>query len=213
MYRLYWGRRTASQAAMAVLEEAGAAYDAVEIDVAAGAHEEPDYRRVHPLGLVPALELPDGRVVFESAGMAMFLADRHPETGLAPPADALDRAAYNQWLFYMADTLYPSYGRWYRPWRFSTCSDDGDRIRARARIVLMEQWEVVNRALEGRSWLIGDACTTADIYLGMLFGWDPEPAMLSARCPEIARVAAAAAERPAVGLAAARHARAPEPPV
>lgn len=209
MYRLYWGRRTASQAAMAVLEEAGAAYEAVEVDVAAGAHEEPEYRRIHPLGLVPALALPDGRLVFESAGIAMFLADRHPEAGLAPAPDAFDRAVYNQWLFYLADTLYPSYGRWYRPWRFSTDGDDAHRIKARARTALMDQWEVVDRALAGRTWLVGDACTTADVYLAMVFGWDPEPAILTARCPEVARVAAAAAQRPGVRLAAERHARAP----
>ena len=95
-YRLYWYRTASSLAPMATLEEVGADYEAVEVDCAAGAHREPAYRQIHPLGLVPALRLPDGRTVFESAGIVMFLADRHPEAGLAPDARTEERAFYSQ---------------------------------------------------------------------------------------------------------------------
>ena len=67
-YRLYWYRTASSLAPMATLEEVGADYEAVEVDCAAGAHREPAYRQIHPLGLLPALLLPDGRTVFESGG-------------------------------------------------------------------------------------------------------------------------------------------------
>ncbi len=95
-YQLYWYRTASSLAPMAVLEEVGVAYEAVEIDTAAGEHKAADYRQIHPLGLVPALRLPDGGTVFESAGIVMFLADRYPVTGLAPAPASDDRAFYNQ---------------------------------------------------------------------------------------------------------------------
>ena len=130
-YQLYWHKTTSSLAPMAVLEEAGAAYEAVEIDVIAGEHKGAAFREIHPLGLMPALRLPDGRTVFESAGIAMFVADRHPEAGIAPDPASADRAFYNQWLFYLADTLFPTYGRYYRPARLSTDAGDNEPIKAR----------------------------------------------------------------------------------
>jgi glutathione S-transferase len=190
---------------MAVLEEAGAAYEAEEIDVAAGAHKGAAFRKIHPLGLMPALRLPDGRTVFESAGIAMFVADRHPEAGLAPDPACADRAFYNQWLFYLSDTLYPTYGSYYRPARFSTDPGDNEPIKARSAEHLVEQWAVVERALDGHDWLVGDDCTTADIYMLMLTNWDADPAAFRERCPNIARVAEATAARPGVARALARH--------
>jgi glutathione S-transferase len=204
-YQLYWHKTTSSLAPLAVLEETGAAYETLEIDVAAGEHKGAAFRRIHPLGLLPALRLPDGRTVFESAGIAMFVADRHPEAGLAPDPTCPDRAFYNQWLFYLADTLYPTYGRYYRPARFSTGPGDGEPIKARSAEHLVEQWAMVERALEGRDWLVGDGCTVADIYMLMLTNWDADPAAFRERCPNIARVAEATSIRPGVARALARH--------
>lgn len=204
-YQLYWYKSASSLAPMAVLEESGAPYEAVEVDAAAGEHKNPAYRQIHPLGLIPALRLPDGRTVFESAGIVMFVADRHPEAGLAPDPASAERAFYNQWLFYLADTLYPTYNRYYWAPRFSTDPADSKRIKARCAELLVDQWTVVERALEGRGWLVGEGCTAADIYLQMVAIWDADPAALRARCPNVARVAGAVAARPAVARALARH--------
>lgn len=91
-YQLYWYKSASSLLPMAVLEESGASYEAVEVDAAIGEHKSATYRAIHPLGLIPALRLPDGRTVFESAGIAMLVADRHPEAGMAPDPASADRA-------------------------------------------------------------------------------------------------------------------------
>ncbi len=204
-YQLYWYKTASSLAPMAVLEETGAAYEAVEVDATVGEHKGAAYREIHPLGLIPALRLPDGRTVFESAGIVMFLADRHPEAGIAPDPASADRAFYNQWLFYLADTLYPTYGRYNWAVRFSTDPADAERIKARSAEILIDQWAVVERALDGRDWLVGDGCTAADIYMQMITTWDADRAAIRQRCPNVARVAEATAARPAVARALARH--------
>ena len=204
-YQLYWYKTASSLAPMAVLEETGAAYEAVEVDAAVGEHKGAAYREIHPLGLIPALRLPDGRTVFESAGIVMFVADRHPEAGIAPDPASADRAFYNQWLFYLADTLYPTYNRYYWAARFSTDPGDSERIKARCAELLVDQWGVVERALDGRGWLVGDDCTAVDIYMQMVSTWDADPAAFRERCPNVARVADATASRPGVARALARH--------
>src|SRR5690606_8357248 len=48
-------------------------------------------RRLSPLGMVPALELPDGSVLPESEVIVEYLEDTHPEPSLRPVGSA-DRA-------------------------------------------------------------------------------------------------------------------------
>jgi glutathione S-transferase len=204
-YRLYWYRTASSLAPMATLEEVGADYEAVEIDCAGGSHRDPAYLKIHPLGLVPALGLPDGRAVFESAGIVMFLADRHPEARLAPDVSSNERAFYNQWLFYLADTLYPTYNRLYWAQRFSTDPADALRIEKRCRQILIDQWAVVDRALIKRDWLIGTSYSAADIYLHMVSTWDQDPETFRRRCPNVNRVVRTVALLPGVAKAISRH--------
>ena len=206
MYQLYWCKGTCSLAPMALLEEVGVEFEMIEVDAPSGEHRTDRYRdEVHPLGLIPALRIPDGRTVFESAGIVMYLADRFPQSGLAPDTGTDDRAIYNQWLFYMADTLYPTYNRFSWPHRFSVDDADADRIRARCRQLLVDQWKVVDDALEDSDWLVGARCTAADIYLQMVSTWDEDPEGFAARCPNVARVASAVDQRPAVARALSRH--------
>ena len=204
-YQLYWYKTASSLAPMAVLEESGVAFEAVEVDAVAGEHKGAAYLEIHPLGLIPVLRLPDGRTVFESAGIVMFLADRYPEAGLAPATVSADRAFYNQWLFYLADTLYPTYNRYYWSERFSTNPADAERIKARCGESLLDQWAVVERALDGCDWLVADRCTAADIYMHMVTTWDADQAAFAKRCPNVARVAQATAARPGVARALSRH--------
>ena len=128
MYRLYWCPGASSLAPMALLEEAAVDCEMIEVDAPAGEHRTAGYREIHPLELIPALRLPDGRTVFESAGIVMYLADRFPQAGLASDPASDQRALYNQWLFYLADTLYPTYNRFYWPQRFSTDPADAERM-------------------------------------------------------------------------------------
>src|SRR5690348_1637278 len=62
--------------------------------------------RLNPLGQVPVLCLPSGEVMTESAAMALYLGDKHPEADLAPPPGSPGRAAYLRWLVYLATNTY-----------------------------------------------------------------------------------------------------------
>jgi len=206
MYVLYWHPFSSSLAPMAVLEETGAAYEAVRVDIETGENFSPAYMKIHPYGRVPALKLPGGGAVFESAGLVMFLADQHPGAGLAPAPHAPERAAYYQWLLFMADSLYPSYNRFYRCERYAASAQAQAEVRDSAVQTRAEQWQVIEQTLLDQAWLLGDTFTAADIYLMMLTTWDEDPDGLARRCPNVMRVAGAAAERPTTARALARHA-------
>ena len=133
---------------MAVLEEIGTPYEKILIDFEKGENRTAEYLKIHPLGLVPALRLTDGRCVFESAGICMYLVDRYQVHELAPPADHPDRAFFNQWMLYFADTIYPVYGRFGHPERYSTNPAHASAIKAASINHLNQHWRIVEEALK-----------------------------------------------------------------
>lgn len=202
MYKLYWSHNMASLAPMAVLEETGAAYEAILIDKANKQHKSADYLALNPCGLVPAMVLPDGRPMFEAAAIVMHLCDQHPAAHLAPPAGDPDRPLFYQWMLYLADTPQPTFRRYYYPGRFAADKDD---VRKRAVDALLDQFAIVEEALSHGEWLLGGRFSACDIYLHMLTTWFEPPGMLYARFPNIARLAAGVEARPASTRAIEKH--------
>ena len=84
MYTLYWSPGSASMAPHGVLEEAGVKFDLKLTSVDAGATRDPDYLKLNPNGKVPTLVVDGSAIIFESAAIALFIADRHPAARLAP---------------------------------------------------------------------------------------------------------------------------------
>jgi glutathione S-transferase len=204
-YVLYWNPFSGSLAPMAVLEEIGAHYEKILIDMDKGENRSTEYLKIHPLGFVPAIRLTDGRYAYESAGICMYLADRHPECGLAPPVDDPGRAIFNQWMLFLADTIYPAYGRVAHPERYSTDPSDASAIKAAAVSHRDAYWRIVEESLEDRSWLVDERCSVADIFVMMLSTWHEDKSEFAGAFPNVARVAASAAERSGVQRALRLH--------
>lgn len=196
-YTLYWTTGSASLAPLAILEEVGVPYDMVRIDTRAGEHHGAAYRQIHPYGKVPAMMLPDGRPLFESAAICLHLGEAYPQCGLVPESRNHDRARLYQWLFFMADTLYPSYQRWYHPDQYIAGAAEQTALKERSLELLAEQWAVVEIQAARREWLVGNRFSVADIYAAMLAAWHPDRTGFARRFPETAAIAKAVAERPA----------------
>ena len=69
MYKLYWSKGAGSMAPEVILEEVGAKYEKIEVDLAKDANRRAEFLAVNPLGQVPALVLPDGTLMTESAAI------------------------------------------------------------------------------------------------------------------------------------------------
>lgn len=199
MYRLYFCAGTAAFGPQAVLEEAGLPHELVIVDTAAGAHRRPDYLAVNPLGRVPALVTPEGEVLYETAAVMLYLADRHGLEDLAPPVGHPLRGLFYRSLFYLSNTLQTDYKRYYYPERFSTDAADAPRIRVQARQDLKESWRPVDAQLTAAGpYHLGERFSLADIYLVMLATWFEPMAELWSACPAVARCFELVAARPAV---------------
>ena len=95
MYTLYWSRDSANMVCHAALIEIGAPYKLIEIDADKNEQKSAAYRKLNPHARVPTL-IEDGRVMYESAAILLYLCEKHPEAGLMPPVGSPARAHFLQ---------------------------------------------------------------------------------------------------------------------
>lgn len=191
--RLYYNKYTRATRVRWLLEEMGLPYDLVTLDLAAGEHKTEAYTRIHPLGRVPALEH-DGNVIFESGAICLYLADRFPEKGLAPPAGSSSRAHYYQWVVFATAELEPPVARWFYESRRPSEEQDRSLLEGTKRD-FAERAAVVNRTLEGRDWLLGEF-SAADVPMASVVMWANRLGLCEP-FPALQRYALRASDRPA----------------
>ena len=114
MYVLHTRPDSAGVAVHLVLQELGLPFDLHMVSRENGEHDTPEYRSLHPLGLVPALETPDGPM-FETAAILLWLAERHGR--MAPAATDPDRAAFLTSYFFTSTNLHTTLMQLFYPER------------------------------------------------------------------------------------------------
>lgn len=205
MYRLYWAAGTGAIAPEVMLEAAGAEFDRVPVDLAAGEHRQPEYLAVNPVGEVPALVLPDGTVVTESAAMVLLLGERYPETGLVPAVDGPERPRFLCWLLYMAAAVYPTLARMNHPERFAAppCETEPDRGAVIQR--LDAEFGILDAAIAAKPWFLASGFGALDIYVAMLADWHPEKSRLLTHNPALAGLVHSVETDPVYARVMERH--------
>jgi glutathione S-transferase/GST-like protein len=205
MYKLYWAQGSGAMAPQALFEEIGAEYEKIVIDFEKEEHKSEEFLSVNPLGQIPALILPDGTLMTETAAMLVHIVDRHPEAKLAPPAGSVESARFLRWLFFLASNVYPAVLRFYSAERYSTDPGAAEGIKAAAEKDLDEQFKILEDALEPGPYLLGEAFSAVDIMLWMLIQWHPDPARLFEEAPRVKQVAELVQARPAIARTWREH--------
>ena len=198
MYKLFWAKSMGSMAAEVLFEEIGTAYEKIAVDLEKQENQSAEFLAVNPTGQIPALILPDGTVMTESAAMVLHICDRHPEAKLAPPAGSPESARFQRWLIFMAATLYSADQRLYYAERMTTDAAGTAGIEAAARAAMDRHFALVNDALDPGPYLLGETYSAVDVYLWMLAKWHPDEKQLFADNSRIAKLVDLVEARPAV---------------
>jgi glutathione S-transferase len=142
------------------------------IDLGKGEQRSPDYLALNPNGAVPTLV--DGDFVLtESRAIMQYLASKKPESGLLPRDEAA-RADVIRWQFWDASHFSPALGTLFfqkilKP-VFGLGDPDPERIEE-ALGNFRRFGAVLDRRLEGRKYVVGDALTIADLTLASSLMW------------------------------------------
>lgn len=204
---LYWGCNMGSAAAQAIAACAGLPLTLRQVNFGHGEHRNPDYLAINPVGKVPALGLPDGSILTESAAILLYLCELAPDRRLFPAAGDPARPEALRWLFFMASDLYATMVINYH---YDDFEADGVSvpapIRAKARDDLADQFAVLEKhALADKTWINGARMGALDIYAAMILSWRPSTIDLGRDHPPLARLEAAVWEDPLVGASFRQH--------
>lgn len=174
MITLFYKEKTRATRPLWLLEELAelgprVPFELRRVDFEHGEHRRPEYLRLHPHGLVPALT--DGETtVFETAAICLYLGDRFLERGLAPPFGAAQRAAYYQWLAWCPATLEPAIGLWAWHTRLFPEPERVPRLAESGKAKFAECARVLEGALRG-PFILGERFSVDDILLGGNLLW------------------------------------------
>ncbi|MGK3987109.1 glutathione S-transferase family protein [Sorangium sp. So ce136] len=159
-----------------VLQELGVEFESVPVNLAAGGHRSPEFLEINPAGKVPALV--DGDLVLtESVAIVLYLAEKYPDKGLLP-ADLQQRAQVYRWLLFAATELEQPL---WRIARHTFLYPEDQRLPAEVALAgkdFKAMAEVLEKHMQQRQFVVGDALTVADIVMAYTLDWAKEAKLL-----------------------------------
>lgn len=196
--KLYSHPGSCSSSAHIALNEAGQKFDLVKFDLFSdrilpdGRH----FSEINPKGYVPVLELDNGELITEIVVVLQYIADLHPDSGLAPANGSLERIRLQEWLAFLNCEVHMTMGLFFKPEL-----EGGMRDLATDR--LNQRLSYIDEHLSSNDFLLGDQFTVADTYLHMICRWPAMVSMDISQYKNIASYQARIAARPAVAEALA----------
>jgi GSH-dependent disulfide-bond oxidoreductase len=153
-----------------MLEETALPYEPHLVDFATNDQLSSEFLSLNPYGKIPAIIDPQGPggeplPLFESGAILIYLADK---SGRFLPSAPADRYETLQWLMFQVGGIGPMFGQVGFFHKFAGREFADKRPRDRYVGEAQRLLRVLNLRLEGRSWLMGDAYTIADIAV---FPW------------------------------------------
>ena len=214
MIQLHHMPSSAAMVPLILLEEMGLPYELKPVDRATDAHRQPEYLKLNPNGLVPVLV--DGDLVlYETAAIALHLADTHPEAALVPALGTVERAHFYKWLMWMTNTLQATSIVYWYPHRWM---DEGNtagvaELKSHAQAKIGTQLDQLDAHLAAQRgpWFMGEHYTLLDAYALTLCRWTrafPRPAR---SLPHLGPYLQRMLERPAVRRVFAEVEQLPQP--
>lgn len=180
MLTLYYSPGACALASHIALEEAGADYEIVRIDLKKGEQKTPEYLAINPAGVTPALVTDEG-VLTENLVIMGYVAQTHPEAKLADNDSSFNFGKMQSFNGFLGASLHPAIGRAL----FGKPPLEGEARRAAVETAL-EKYDLVEQHLLKGPWAMGQGYTVADGYLSVFTRWARQAGLLDAgRFPKL----------------------------
>jgi len=200
--RIYGIARTRAFRALWIAEELGLDYEHVPVEIGAAGARKPDYLAINPNGRLPAIE-DDGFILWESLAITLYLAKKH---GRLYPTTLEGEAKAWQWSLWAVQEVDRGVNIWsLHAVRLPVEDRDPQRL-AEALKVLEPPLKVLDGALAGRPYLLGEDFTVADLNVAAVISRAID--MDLAATPRLAAWLKRCLERPAARTARALRAKA-----
>ncbi len=156
--KFYWCEQSRAFRIAWMLEETGQPHERIHVDIRTGKNKDtPDFRAASPMGKVPAIS--DGPVrLWDSGAICLYIADEYPEAGLTVPADDPQRFEFIQWLMFTNSVIEPAMVE-----KFMSVTPKPESYGHGS---FESMISVLEQGLSGKTWIMGERFTAADVLLG-----------------------------------------------
>jgi GST-like protein len=143
-------------------------------------------KEVNPMLQVPALVLPSGELMTESAAILIWLADTHGRLG--PSTTDPKRSQFLRWMTFIPASIYSLY--WVRdePSRLAADKDAEAVIQERTAERIAECWRIMDEQVAPGRYILGDELTVLDLYVTVISRWTPRRRRFYEVAPKMAEV-------------------------
>ncbi|MDO5288882.1 MAG: glutathione S-transferase N-terminal domain-containing protein [Pseudomonadota bacterium] len=167
--KLYYAPGTCALACWIALEWAGADYEAVRAD-----YKSDEYKRVNPLGAVPALDIGGARAMTQAPAILLYIARRYPEAALGS-APGLDNAfELDETLSFLGSDFHAAFWPLFMPYRFSTDQSEAalNAVRASAHARIDRAMQHLDALIAaGKGHVYQGRRSVADAYAFVMARW------------------------------------------
>ena len=188
-----------------MLEETGLPYEPHLVSFDTNDQKSPEFLSLNAYGKIPAILDPNGPggkplALFESGAILIYLAEKAEQF---LPKDAADRYETIQWLMFQMAGVGPMFGQLGFFYKYAGRDFEDKRPRDRYVAESKRLLGVLNERLANRIWMMGDACTIADMAIfpwvrNLLEFYEAGELVGMAEYPNVTRALAAFVARPAV---------------
>lgn len=205
MMKLFYAPGSAALAAHIALEEVGAEYDAIKVDLVAGEQKKPEYLAINPKGRVPALVTERG-VLTETPAILGYIAQIFPQAHLIP-SDPFEVAQVQAFNAYICATVHVAHAHGRRGYRWADEQASLDDMLNKLPQTVGEAFDLIERDLLKGPWVMGEQYTICDPYLFMAALWRKGDGVPAERHPRVEDHMQRMRQRPAVASVLVHHAR------
>lgn len=193
--KLYFAPGACSLAVHIALQDVGARFDTVSVDLAKSVTADgTDYRSISPRGYVPLLELDDGSRYTEAASLLQYVAELDPSHRLIGAAGSARRLAVVEWLTFVSTELHKVFSPWL--WHKETAESTRQAVKDR----LGSRFAELNELLSRQDFLAGEY-SVADAYAFTIVNWANFLALPLTPYPHLKAYLERVSSRPAVAAA------------
>jgi len=163
--KLYYSPGACSLSPHIALREAGFAFDLEKVDLKAKkTGNGGDYLAVNPNGYVPALAIDGNLTLTEAASIVQYIADKKPDSKLAPAPGTPERYKLQETLNFLATEIHKGTSPLFNP-------AVPDAYKEMAMAKLSQRYDYLSQRLANQPYLMGQSFTIADGYLFTLLNW------------------------------------------
>lgn len=142
----------------------------------------------NPMRQVPALVLPGGEAITESAAILTWIAERWPEARLAPAAGEAGRGQFLRWMSFVSSAIYSLYWVKDDPSRLAPDAAAQGPLVERSLARIAECWGIMESQVSPGLYLLGDEITVLDLYVAVVSRFKPRRKVFYQVAPKMAAV-------------------------